>query len=206
MVAALATVPRFGASQHWWDFEGTVEHLAPGAENYFRRAVRWYPDGVVLPDASRHAVAALWKVRPDLRYFLGCLVHWYPCAEFLRPFFRDARRGCGGAYFAWFALFPQLRELLRPRIIERARRVNTGFTAIDACLLWARLYDGGDEAYRHLACAIHRDDVRQSHAAHPNGFLRHDLETHGTLTRKEAEQVNVHLLQIKNARLLNHWA
>jgi hypothetical protein len=203
MIEALATMPT--GHKDWFEFCQDLDHLAPGAEEYFRRAAGWFRAGIVLPVTALEAVAALWKHRPDLREVLVYLVHWYPCREFLRPFFRAARRGGHGAYVDWFTTFPELRELVRPGIIARARRVNTGFAAIDAALLWARLFDGGDEAYRHVACAIHRNDVRESFLDRPSGFLRHDLEQHGTVSRTEAARINEHLLRIKNARLLNRW-
>jgi hypothetical protein len=89
--------------------------------------------------------------------------------------------------------------------MARARRFNQGFTAVAACLLWARYYDGGDEAWRMLACVIKRDDHLERKRDHgSSSYLRHDLETHSTITREEANRINQFLAEI-DAELLEHW-
>lgn len=52
--------------------------------------------------------------------------------------------------------------------------------------------------WRDAALAIHWDDRRQARLppARRSGFLRHDLETHGTLTPAEGEHINRHLAEL----------
>lgn len=171
---------------------------------FFHVAPAWYREGVELPPAARAEAAALWSRRPDLRSYLDGLILWYPCAEFKRGFFRTAKSGSGGDFAQWFALFPDLKATLHPYLLARSRRFNKAFTAIDACLLLARHYDAGDDAYRQIANAIHRDDRREAKRGERDTFVRHDLETHGTLTRSEAEEVNRFLAELQ-ADLLRHW-
>jgi hypothetical protein len=92
---------------------------------------------------------------------------------------------------------------MRSFVLARARKFNHGFIAVDACLLWAWYYDGGNEAWRMLACAIKRDDylIRRRDR---ESYLRHHLETHSVLTREEATCINRFLAEFR-AEPLEHW-
>jgi hypothetical protein len=157
-----------------------------------------------MPEPIRRRVAEVWRQRPDLRRLLDSLVNFYPCAEFKRPFLRNAEKGGCGYYGAWFEHFPDLKGHLRSFVLARARKFNQGFVAVDACLLWARYYDGGDVAWQMLACAIKRHDHLQRNHPDGTGYLRHDLETHGRITRTEAGHINRFLAEF-GAELLEHW-
>jgi hypothetical protein len=220
----LSTAPvKAGGQYNPWTELG---QLAPGRTGYFHASARWYRSGVALGLEDRQAVVAVWRARPDLRRVLGWLVEYYPCVEFKRPFCRSAEREDRGDYGAWFHLFPDLQAHLHSFILRRARMFNQGFVAADACLLLARHYGSGDEAWRMLACAIKRSDCREQNRR-PSDFLppefrserdkqragqswlrseylRHDLETHGRITAEEAGQINCFLLEL-DAEPLMHW-
>lgn len=217
----MAPVKAGGQYDRWTE----LGQPAPGTTGYFYASARWYHSGVPLGLEDRQSVVALWQARSDLRSVLGWLVRYYPCAEFKRPFCRSAEQEDWGDYGEWFRLFPDLQAHLHSFILRRARMFNQAFVAVDACLLLARHYGGGDEAWRMLACVIKRSDCR--HRLQPSDFLshelrseldnermlkrrlrsdylRHDLETHGRITAEEAGQINRFLLELDTEPLM-HW-
>lgn len=88
-------------------------------------------------------------------------------------------------------------ESIKNAVIARAGRFNHASEAIEACLIWGRYFDGGDAAWRQIACVIKRDDRKQTKRELPSDYLRHDLETHGTVTTYEASEINRFLVELK---------
>ncbi|MCB9752986.1 MAG: hypothetical protein H6713_23780 [Myxococcales bacterium] len=163
---------------------------------YFQGASLWYELGVPIAPALRKRAVALATSREDARVAIELLLHFYPCREFRRAFRRHATRESSGDFTAWIAAFPDLTPELRDSLIARAGRFQRPFIAISAALVWARSFAGGDEAWRQIARVINYDDRRQRRRARPSDFLRHDLETHGTITDPEGAEINRFLLPL----------
>lgn len=181
------------------------------AAYYMAATGLWHHLGFELVLADE--VRSLWSGRPDLRPLLWHLLSTYPCDRFARPFRAYVQTPSGfrhADWSAWLEAFPSLRHELLPRVESVSRRFNDP-DSIYACLLWARHFGGGDDAYRAIALAMKRDERRykrqteafnQGSRAFPaSDSVRHDLEDHGVLSQEEASVINTHLDQLKASSL-----
>lgn len=164
---------------------------------YFNGSAGWHLLGFQLDHALCKEIAGLVTRRPDLRRVLFQLIGFYPCDAFRRIFRRHAEQGGHGDFVGWLVAYPEMRESIQNAVVARAGRFNHAFEAVEACLIWARYFDGGEAAWRQLACVVKREDRKQAKRELPDDSLRHDLETHGTVTTAEAEEINRFLVQLK---------
>lgn len=178
-----------------WEYKPARERTT--FENYLVSWRGWYAAGLELDSDARRRVHTLWGERPMLRPRLRALTESYPCAELERIAFDHVERGGIVNFPAWFHWAPRLEGMWRRIVVERARKFNTPSTAIDAGIIWARWFGGGDEAYRAVACAFNRH--ARVHRKNPElrvreDFIRHCLEIHQDITEYEARRINAHLI------------
>jgi hypothetical protein len=192
----LALVPEIERVEHP-SARGLEHHVPPAAPivAYREGWFLWAELGFELAADARRRVRVLWSEWPTLRFMLDALVLWYPCAEFEGAFCRMVERELAGDFGGWLRWAPRLAGILRPAIIERAGRFNQIGTAIRASLVWARYFDGGDDAYRAFALALNRHDrvYAKQRGQKFEDLVRHDLNDHGTITLLEARAINRHL-------------
>ncbi len=180
---------------------------------YLDSAADWYECGLELSAELRGRVLRCLREGPGeegspsfVRYQTAesVLLH-YPCDEFLRPFRRLNEKWTGGWGFrAWFHAYPELAGTLRPFVVERAGRFNEAFVAIQAGLCWYRWFEGGEEALRAVANAIHRADRRCAALGPPwRDDRRHELREHGGTFEDEAREVDRHLAALGAAPLVD---
>ncbi len=187
------------------DHDGHVACPAGGAAviEYLHSLSVWQMFGFTIDAPERAEIRGLWKHRTDLRYALGEAIGYYVCDEFMRPFLRVVLAGGRGAVRSYVAAYPDLRAPLLAHYRERTQRYNSPFEVISACLALTRDLDEPHEVWRAAALAIHKDDRRQSRRPpeRRDDFLRHDLETHGTVTRGEGELINRYLDELGGERI-----
>ncbi|MEZ4451474.1 MAG: hypothetical protein R3B09_18535 [Nannocystaceae bacterium] len=213
-------MPRFlpsalDALGRWPVVEGTYYYVdgfdrmflyPPGGRaitEYLHSISVWRRFGFEVDADLRGQIRELWKHRPDLRYVLGEAIGHYVCDEFKRPFVRDVLGGGIGDYRAWVEAYPDLRAPLLEHFHGQLRRFNHPFEVVHACSVLTREFGEPLEIWRAAALAIHRDDRRQARRApaRRGDFLRHDLETHGTLFQGEGEILNGYLEELGGERL-----
>lgn len=185
----------------WLNREGHVP-LPAGSDavvEYMRSISAWPRFGFTIDNADRADIRNLWKHRPDLRYVLEDTIGFYVCDELQRPFLRNVLAGGRGDVAAWTAAYPDLRQPLLAHLRDQARRYNRPFEAVRACLTLTRELGEPPEVWRDAALAINWDDRRQAKLPQPrrSDFLRHDLETHGTITQAEGESINLYLVELR---------
>ena len=156
----------------------------------------WQAIGFGLDAPLRQRIAALWRRRPDLRDWLAEAVGYHVCDEFRRPFLRTVLAGGRGACGRWVAAYSELRAPLVEHHLARTRRFNHPFDVVGACLVLTRELGAAPDTWRAAALAIHRDDRRQTTRSPPSDFLRHDLDTHGTVTPAEGAIINRYLGEV----------
>jgi hypothetical protein len=197
-VASVASWPESDPSQpHPLQAEPAGEALVA----YFNGAAGWHLLGFELDHELCKEIAGLAARRPDLRGLLFQLIGFYPCDAFRRIFRRHAEQGGHGDFVGWLEAFPEMHESIKTAVIARAGRFNHASEAVDACLIWGRYFGGGDAAWRQIACVMKREDRRQAQRELPSDYLRHDLETHGTVTPDEASAINRFLDELKETSL-----
>lgn len=189
----------------WINHEGHIGYPKGGdaVAEYLHSVSVWRRFGFMLELEDRERIRELWKHRPELRYVLGEAIGFHVCEEFARPFLRSVLRGGHGDVAAWVAEFPELRAPLVEYFRERIRRFNHPFEVVGACITLTRDLGEPPEAWRAAALAIHRDDRRQARLPprRRSDFLRHDLETHGTIVPAEGERINEFLAELGGERL-----
>lgn len=177
------------------------EHLNAGGDavaEYVRGVSVWQQFGFALAPGERARIRELWKRRPDLRGVLAEVVGFYVCDEFKRPFLRSAREGGPGGFAAWVAAHPDLRQPLVEHLREQTRRFQRPHDVVRACAALARDFGAAPEVWRAAALAIHASDRRRLRLPPPrrSDFLRHDLETHGTIVPAEGAVINHYLAEL----------
>lgn len=185
--------------------DGHVACPAGGAAvlEYLHSICVWQMFGFTVDAPERAELGELWKHRTDLRYALAEVIGYYVCDEFKRPFLRAVLAGGRGDVRRYVAAYPDLRAPLLAHYRERSQRFNSPFDVVAACLALTRDLDEPIETWRAAALAIHRDDRRQSRRSFDrrSDFLRHDLETHGTVSRGEGELINRYLDELGGERI-----
>lgn len=187
------------------DHDGQVVCPAGGAAviEYLHSLSVWQLFGFTIDAPERAEIRELWKHRTDLRYALGEAIGYYVCDEFMRPFLRAVLAGGRGDVRRYVAAYPDLRAPLLAHYRERTQHYNHPFEVVSACRALTRDLDEPPEVWRAAALAIHKDDRRQSRRPpdRRSDFLRHDLETHGTVTRGEGELINRYLDELGGERI-----
>lgn len=173
----------------------------PGGEvigEYLHSIGVWQQYGLDIAPPARAQIRELWKHRLDLRYLLGEAIGHFVCEEFLRPFLRHALAGGRGAVARWVAAFPELRAPLLEHYRELTGRFKHPFEVVYACRVLTRDLGEPPTVWRAAALAIHHDDRRQSRLPpwRQSDFLRHDLETHGTVVPGEGAEINQYLAEL----------
>lgn len=186
-ISSLSAMPE-GDPNQWYGWP--PDPARTSLVEYFSGAAGWHLLGVELDRDLCEEIAGLAARRADLRPVLFHLIGFYPCAAFRRIFRRNVEQTGGGDFTGWLAVFPEMAESLRSAVVARAGRFNHAYDAVQACILWARHFDGGDAAWRQLACVVKREDRRLARRDVRNEHVRHDLETHGTVTLEEAARIN----------------
>jgi hypothetical protein len=185
--------------------EGQVAYPEGGGvvAEYLHSLAIWQLFGLVCDPLERAEIRELWKRRLDLRGVLCEAIGDYVCDEFERPFLRHVLAGGRGAVRRWVAAYPTLRTPLLEHYRERTRRYKDPFTVISACRVLTRELDEPPEVWRAAALAIHHDDRRQARRPpdRRSDFLRHDLEDHGTVSRKEGDLINHYLDELGGDRV-----
>ncbi len=161
--------------------------------DYLRTTSRWHLAGLRAKDDAADQAARLYKANPTLRIFLEPLIFWHPHEAFVHLYAKRVLKGRRrGPLRHWRTVWQTLDNDVTPTTIRRARHWRSGFDSVYACLTWARELDGGDEAWRQLAETFRQDEAfhRRSGESRGEHFMRHDLETHGTITPWEGSQIN----------------
>ena len=187
---------------------------------YLQASGLWRHLGLRPDEADLRAALALRRARPDLRWATGWLAYWHPCDVFLRPLRRAVEAGERRVdWSGWLGAYPELKPWLERYVIERAKRFRQASESVDWSLIWGRWFDGGDEAWRHVALTLkYRDGALRrlyEHRVRRQGWsvlfdgLRHDLGDHGALSAAEGARIN-HFLEAIGAEPLEviprgHW-
>lgn len=199
--ALAAWPPREGLRySSWGHLPGHVDFPADSdaVVEYVQGVSVWQQFGFALTPDERVRIRELWKHRPDLRGVLAEVVGFYVCDEFQRPFLRGALGGGPGGFAAWVAAYPDLRQPLVDHFREQTRRFQHPHAVVHACAVLTRDFGEAPEVWRAAAMAIHASDRRQLRLPPPrrSDFLRHDLETHGTIVPAEGEVINHYLAEL----------
>jgi hypothetical protein len=190
MLQQLALLPLDAAPE-------VVAHDARRSElfAYFcEEALAWHDHGVVLEPEARAAVVAAWRTGRH-RAFLNGLIGSYPCPEFL-PIWDKDRLWRGAGLRAWLRAFPELGDVVRPKLLSQGRRFTQLQLALDAGLHLARSFPDEatvEEGYRLVALALNYAE-RRRRRRDADAATRALIE--GDVSRQEALRINAHLLEL----------
>ena len=206
-LVSVAAWPRLTGAVYSDDtyIDGHVAYPTGGAAvvEYLHSLAVWQLFGFTIDATERAEIRDLWKHRLELRGVIGQAITHYVCDEFKRPFLRAVLAGGYGGVREWVAVYPDLRAPLLEHYREMAQRYQRPFEVITACTALTRDLDEPPEVWRAAALAIKRDDRRQARRPpeRRSDFLRHDLDDHGTVSRKEGEIINNYLDEIGGERV-----
>ncbi len=140
--------------------EATDGDVHPTLRAYLRASWWWSGYEIEVCASDRQQSRTLWRHRPDLRDALAPFVLGTVCDEHRRAFRRTAERCDSVPHAPWLEAYPELAGAIEPFVVKRAGKFRQRDVAYRACLVWARHFGGGDDAWRQLANAYRWADRR----------------------------------------------
>ena len=167
------------------EYAGPAYHAAAGLLEAYRSCwCFWHAygfplDATVLPAARTHDLVR----DPTAPLRAGELDLVLPVRRFEGAYSRAFEHfpAEGAILGAWLRYAPRMVGTLKPAAIRAAQRFDDAHLALSGGLIWARYFDGGDDAYRAIACAIlrrDRDHRKAGRPMHEEDMVRHDLNVH----------------------------